>query len=252
MTTPHADLPDTVAQQVHQHLEASYAGLILSHDGTASRAVRDLRRLVHVLNATAAYAISLLGEADRQTAADAVSYIADAFDDDEHLGEWVTEQLVNRGVDLADLAEKAKASAALGDIARALLDQNELQRTRAALERATGRQMALVGILGDLLRGPWESGHPGYAAVRTHWIREEKVSEWRTLLPTYATPATLATGGHVTAGPVMGEGGCVMPDVRHVPSLPAGTVVVVSVDGAGKVRDALKLTGLGDGDEVTP
>lgn len=63
----------------------------------------------------------------------------------------------------------------------------------AALTRATGRQQALAGILDELLRGAWENGHPGYPAARTFWIRAEKVSEWRTLLPTYAAPVVVGT-----------------------------------------------------------
>lgn len=144
-----ADLPDAVGELVHQHLEAAYAAEVLSSDSTAPRAVRDARKLVHVLNATNAYLLALLGEAHQQTALDAITFIADALEDPDHCAEWVVEQLVNRGVDLGELAARAKASAVLGDVARALLD-GEPAKKAATTVTVRGRSDDLIEIGGDL------------------------------------------------------------------------------------------------------
>ncbi|HEY1176793.1 MAG TPA: hypothetical protein VGF17_11590 [Phytomonospora sp.] len=145
-----SSLPDAVAELVHQHLEAAYAAEVLSSDSTAPRAVRDARKLVHTLNATNAYLLAMLGQAHQQTALDAITFVADALEDPDHCAEWVVEQLVNVGVDLGELAGRAKASAVLGDIARALLD-GEPNKKPATTVTVRGRSDDLIEIGDDLV-----------------------------------------------------------------------------------------------------
>lgn len=74
-----------------------------------------------------------------------------------------------------------------------MLDTRELavlavRGMNVASEHASGdrllayRMKELEEVLDEVLRSFHERGHPGYAAVRSGWIREDTVARWRAVL----------------------------------------------------------------------
>jgi hypothetical protein len=50
------------------------------------------------------------------------------------------------------------------------------------------RMEELEKALDEVLRSFHERGHPGYAALRSGWIREDRVAHWRAVLDRRARP----------------------------------------------------------------
>lgn len=160
-TTDITPLPEQVEHLAIVHLGAAYAAQVL-HAGDTEDHVKGLRAALYVANAAAAYLLQTLADTNSQAATDAASYIDDAFTDPEHLHDWVTEQLIGRGIDLSGLAEAARASAALGQLARDVVAADTIEKiTEVHNHREVGRVAKstvtvrgysddLIGIGGDL------------------------------------------------------------------------------------------------------
>jgi hypothetical protein len=70
-----------------------------------------------------------------------------------------------------------------------MLDTRELAAFAVSRMNATSeapllayRMKELEDVLDEVLRSFHERGHPGYSALRSGWVREDRVAEWRNVL----------------------------------------------------------------------
>jgi hypothetical protein len=118
----------------------------------------------------------------------------------------IARQLADKADELAALQQRFDdfADTCSGHSADRVVEQvaadDEINGLTAALDRLGVRanEMAAAGTrfraerdrlhdaLREILSGYWEHGHPGYDAVRTYWLKTDRVQRWRDILA--ATP----------------------------------------------------------------